>query len=87
MKSIALISGLICAALAVPTLTAAQETPSYFDSVISKLSQSGYRNMQLVNPQSRQLVGFDAYGSEVSLIIHPRNGTIASWDYVNMRDN
>ncbi|MCP1168410.1 hypothetical protein [Limimaricola litoreus] len=86
MKTLSLASGLLCAALAIPSFVTAQTTPSYFDGVISTLSQNGYREARLVDPEARRIVAFDASGSEVSLTIHPRNGSIESWDYVNLRD-
>jgi hypothetical protein len=86
MKSLSLASGVFCAALALPSFVTAQETPGYFDGVISTLTQNGYREARLVDAGTRRIVAFDAYGSEVSLTIHPRNGSIESWDYVNLRD-
>ena len=67
-------------ALIAPSLSLAQDVLGYFDGVIAKLSEQGYREARLVDAE-------DSYGSEVSLIIDAHEGTIQSWDYVNMRDN
>ncbi|PSK88458.1 hypothetical protein CLV79_101295 [Limimaricola soesokkakensis] len=91
MKTLLLASGLFCAALTIPSLSmgqmAAQQIPTYFDGVISKLTENGYRDARLVDAEARRIVAFDATGSEVSMTIHPRNGSIETWDYVRLLDH
>ena len=86
MKPTFIACGAIVAALSFPPLSVAQETPTYFDGVIEKLSEYGYREARLVDTEARRVVAFDRYGSEVSMTIHPRNGSIETWDYVSIRD-
>ena len=74
-------------ALIAPSLSLAQDVLGYFDGVIAKLSEQGYREARLVDAEARRIGAYDSYGSEVSLIIDAHEGTIQSWDYVNMRDN
>ena len=86
MKTVLQTGGAIAIALSFPLASFAQDVPTYFDGVLKTLSMKGYREARLIDPQARRVVAFDREGSEVSLTIHPRNGTIESWDYVSIRD-
>lgn len=86
MKPTFIVCGAIVATLSLSPPSAAQDMPTYFDGVIEKLSEYGYREARLVDTEARRVVAFDRYGSEVSLTIHPRNGSIETWDYVSIRD-